>query len=266
MTSAHPLSVAARLFYGAGSIAFGVKDNGFSYFLLIFYSQVLGLPAARASTALFLAIIVDACADVAIGHYSDGLVTSCGRRHPLMFAAALPSALLYALLWNPPHWEAEQLFPYLLCTTVLVRLAISLNEIPQAALIAELTDDYDERTSLLSLRYLFGWGGGVAMAVLLQGVLLPGADSLDAGAYRSYGTVGAVVIFTSILASAAGTHHRIPFLPQPQPQQHNGGVCAAAREVRATLASSRSMLAVLGAALVFGMSGGLGSSLAMYLT
>ena len=40
------LSVSTKLFYGVGSVAFGVKDQGFSYLLLIFYNQVVGLPSA----------------------------------------------------------------------------------------------------------------------------------------------------------------------------------------------------------------------------
>ena len=42
---ARRLSPVTKLFYGFGSVAFGVKDNGFSYFLAFFYAQVVGLPA-----------------------------------------------------------------------------------------------------------------------------------------------------------------------------------------------------------------------------
>ena len=41
-------NLATRLYYGSGSIAFGVKDNAFAYFLLIYYNQVLGLSATAA--------------------------------------------------------------------------------------------------------------------------------------------------------------------------------------------------------------------------
>jgi glycoside/pentoside/hexuronide:cation symporter, GPH family len=37
-----------KLFYGSGSLAFGVKDNGFNVLLLLYYNQVLGLPASWA--------------------------------------------------------------------------------------------------------------------------------------------------------------------------------------------------------------------------
>ena len=39
-------TLATKLTYGVGAVAYGVKDAGFAYFLLLFYSQVLGVPAA----------------------------------------------------------------------------------------------------------------------------------------------------------------------------------------------------------------------------
>ena len=57
------LSLATKLFYGFGSVAFGVKDNGFSYFLLIFYNQVIGLPGTLVGLALMIALVCDACID-----------------------------------------------------------------------------------------------------------------------------------------------------------------------------------------------------------
>ena len=68
-----------KLFYALGAIAFGVKDNGFGVFLLLYYNQVLGLPASLAGTALVLALFVDAFFDPLIGHLSDNLLSRWGR-------------------------------------------------------------------------------------------------------------------------------------------------------------------------------------------
>ena len=51
------LPLRLKLVHGMGSIAYGVKDNGFSTFLLLFYNQVLGLEATLVSAALMLACI-----------------------------------------------------------------------------------------------------------------------------------------------------------------------------------------------------------------
>lgn len=74
----HPLRT--KLFYAVGSIAFGVKDNGFTVFLLLYYNQVLGLSAALAGTALMVALFLDAFVDPVVGYLSDNLHSRWGRR------------------------------------------------------------------------------------------------------------------------------------------------------------------------------------------
>jgi GPH family glycoside/pentoside/hexuronide:cation symporter len=95
-------SLWTRLAYGVGMGAIGVKDNGFSYFLLLFYSQVIGLDARLVGLALTVALVVDAFADPLVGYWSDNFRSRFGRRHPFMYAAAAPLGVLYFMLWNPP--------------------------------------------------------------------------------------------------------------------------------------------------------------------
>src|SRR5262249_35636607 len=87
-TTRRETSLWTRFAYGFGSVAFGVKDNGFAYFLLIFYSQVVGVDSRWVSAAISLALIFDAFTDPLVGYFSDNLRTRWGRRHPLMYAAA----------------------------------------------------------------------------------------------------------------------------------------------------------------------------------
>ena len=54
-------------FYGSASIAYGIKNNAFSYLLLIYANQVLGLPGYLASLALAIAMIWDAVSDLLLG-------------------------------------------------------------------------------------------------------------------------------------------------------------------------------------------------------
>src|SRR5262249_56077123 len=86
--ASHETTLWTRFAYGFGSVAFGVKDNGFAYFLLIFYSQVVGVDSRWVSAAISLALIFDAFTDPLVGYFSDNLRTRWGRRHPLMYAAA----------------------------------------------------------------------------------------------------------------------------------------------------------------------------------
>src|SRR5574342_201055 len=115
-----------KIFYGFGSVAFGVKDNGFAFFLLLYYNQVLGLPGAWVGFGIMVALILDGIFDPLVGYVSDHLHSPWGRRHPLMYAAAIPVAASYWLLWNPPSDLSQSgLFVYFLVVAVLVRLFIA---------------------------------------------------------------------------------------------------------------------------------------------
>jgi GPH family glycoside/pentoside/hexuronide:cation symporter len=158
-----------KFVYGLGAAPFGIKENGFSYFLLIFYSQVLGLQPFLTSLALTIAIAVDAITDPLIGYWSDNLRSKWGRRHPFMYLSIVPICLSYAVMWNPPSLVLDDqmsLFFYLLFCAVLIRVFLTFFEVPSTALISELTSDYDTRTELMGLRFMFGWLGGIGMAFL----------------------------------------------------------------------------------------------------
>ena len=91
-----------RLAYGVGGAAGGIKNNGFDYVLLLFYSQVLGLSAVLVAAAMWIALLFDAVSDPVVGYWSDNLRTKWGRRHPLMYVAMAPVAIAYFFVWNPP--------------------------------------------------------------------------------------------------------------------------------------------------------------------
>ena len=102
------------LFYGIGSIAFGIKGNAFSWFLFFYYNMVIGLPAWMASLALGIATIWDAFSDLLIGYSSDHTKSRFGRRHPYMYAALIPDPIFFYYLWNPPIFQTDiNLFLYL---------------------------------------------------------------------------------------------------------------------------------------------------------
>ncbi|RYD58076.1 MAG: sodium:melibiose symporter [Sphingomonadales bacterium] len=209
----------STLAYGFGAVAYGVKDFGFSTFLLLFYNQVLGLPAAQVGFAIMCALILDAFIDPAIGFLSDNTRSRWGRRHPWMYASAVPIALGWWLLWNPPEMSQGHLLIWVFAMSVLVRTAVSAYEVPSQALTPELSADYDERTRITAYRYLFGWAGGMGMLAISYAWLLApnaGQDSglLNRDSYPGFALFGAVAIFVAILVSAAGTHGEIARLPK----------------------------------------------------
>ncbi len=205
--------------YGVGATAYGVKDAGFGTFLLLFYNQVVGVPAATVGFVVMCALIIDAFVDPTVGFLSDRTRGRWGRRHPWMYGAALPIMIGWLLLWNPPAAPQQLVLGWLFAVAVLVRSAVSAYEVPSQALAAELSGDYDERTRIMAYRYLFGWAGGLLMLVSAYLYFLsptPGYPNglLNPAGYRTFAIAGAVVMGTTILLSALSTHREIPNLPQ----------------------------------------------------
>ena len=261
--------LTTKLYYGVGAAAYGIKDNGFSYFLLIYYNQVLGLPAAWVGAAIMATLIFDAISDPIVGYASDNLHSRWGRRHPFMYASVIPVSVSFYFLWNPPELGPKALLAYLLGMAVLVRTFITLYEIPSSSLVAELTDDYDERTSMLSYRFFFGWWGGLTMAVVALSVLLVETDEYENGMFNlegwhSYGLLTAGAISTAILVSAIGTHRHIPYLKKP-PEKQAFSARRTARELKETL-SNRPFLVLFVSAIFGAMAAGVSTSLNFYFS
>ena len=158
------------LAYGLGALPFGAKGQLFGL-LLLFYNQLLGLPAAAVSAIIAASVVLDAVWDLLVGHISDTTRSRWGRRHPYLYGVAVPLALAFALLWQPPAgWSQPAVLAWLAVFAILTRLLVSLHELPSAALMPELARGYDERTALVGLRHIFGnFGAGISF-VLAFGV------------------------------------------------------------------------------------------------
>lgn len=212
-----PLPGRLKLMHGFGAVAFGVKDGGFSFFLLPFYNLVLGVDAGIVGAALATALVIDALADPLIGHLSDRTYTRWGRRLPWLYLAPLPLALAWAVLWSPP-FTGVPTFGEIVALAVGVRLLLSACEVPSISLVPEITGDYVERTTLFRYRFLSGWMGGLAMSILAFTVFLPTPESqLEPDGYATFGLVGAIVMLVSVIGSAAGQHPYVARLPDTAP-------------------------------------------------
>jgi GPH family glycoside/pentoside/hexuronide:cation symporter len=214
---AGPLPGRLKVMHGFGAVAFGVKDGGFSFFLLPFYNLVLGVDAGIVGAALATALIIDAFADPLIGHLSDRTYTRWGRRLPWLYIAPIPLALAWALLWSPPFTGVPS-FWEIVALAVGVRLLLSACEVPSISMVPEITNDYVERTTLFRYRFLSGWVGGLTMSVLAFTVFLPTPESqLQPDGYAVFGMVGAVAILVSVIGSAIGQHRYVARLPDNAP-------------------------------------------------
>ena len=261
------LPLRLKLFHGVGSIAFGIKDNGFSTFLLIFYNQVIGLEASAVSFALMLALFLDAFADPVIGHLSDRTYTKWGKRLPWLYIAPIPLAFAWLLMWAPPQGWGNGIFVYLVVVAILVRTLISCCEVPSLALLPELTRDYDERTGLMRFRFLFGWAGGLVMLLLAYTIFLVPDENhkvgqLNADGYWRYAVTCAVVMASAVIISAIGQHRYIARYPDIKPTKTT--IAASFAEIRESF-SHPAFRRLMGGGMLAYTSQGITFSLTTYL-
>ena len=250
MAPAVALPRSLKVMHGLGSVAFGIKDNGFSVFLLIFYNQVLGIDAGVVGTVIMAALIFDAFADPIIGELSDRTQSKWGRRLPWLYAAAIPLGIIWLLLWHPPEIGQTGTIIWLFCTAVLARSLVAMCEVPSIALVPELTADYDERTRLMRYRFLFGWAGGLLMLIFAYGIFFTGEKGVsDPAGYDAYSVWGALMMTGAVLISALGQHRHVAKQSPPAPR--GVGLGHAFAEAKVTL-SNRAFLWLVSAA-VFGL-------------
>ncbi|MGB3491462.1 MAG: MFS transporter [Elainellaceae cyanobacterium] len=162
------LSLANKLAFGAGDMGTGLTANLVVFSFLAFLTNVAGLSPGKASLILVVGKIWDAINDPLVGFLSDRTRSRWGRRHIWMLAGSIPFGLSFTLLWVVPGAETPEnlKFAYYLVVSILFFTTYTTVNLPYAAMTPELTQNYDERTSLNSFRLAFSLTGAILGLVL----------------------------------------------------------------------------------------------------
>lgn len=157
-----------RISYGLGSVATGSFAAVPGLLLLPYLTDRLGISAAIAGLLVFLPKFWDVFFNPIAGRISDNSRHPDGPRRPFLLRGGLTLAVLFALLFfgpqSPPVLaSAWVVVVYLACAT-----AYAFFQVPYVAMPAELTDDYDERTRLMTWRVAI-----LALSILVSGGLSP---------------------------------------------------------------------------------------------
>lgn len=262
------VSWPVRLAFGIGQLPEGIKSAAFGFFLLFYYNQVLGLSGTLSGVAIFIALLFDAVSDPLVGAISDTTRSRWGRRHPYMYAAAIPFALSFYFLFAPPEGLSEMgLFWWLTVFSIATRTFMTFYSVPHMSLGAELSNDYDERTLLSSVRMAMQLVG--MFAVLIGGPLVFFAATeefsngqLNQAAYPTFAATGAVIMVLGVWACALGTHGQIKRLQQPAETDR-----FSARELIADIGRAfriPSFSAIVSASIISGMNQGMAQALMIY--
>ncbi|MES3021594.1 MAG: MFS transporter [Pseudomonadota bacterium] len=192
-------SVVQKLLIGSGQSVETAVAFVAATFLLYYLTNVCGIDPAIAGAILFVSLAVDAVADPLIGSWSDRLRSRWGRRLPFM-VVALPvvSLAAFALFAMPTGWGSAATISCALLANIVLRVSTSVYTLPYAAMTAELTTDYGERSSIAAYRALFSFVAAVACAVpAFQYIFNSPQKMSSAGAYVELGMLAAAVVFAT---------------------------------------------------------------------
>lgn len=202
------LPTHTKLLYGVGDVGNAVVNSAVQFFLLVFYTDAALIAPALAGSAMLIGKVVDAAIDPFLGWLGDRTPsTRFGRRRVYMIAGALPLAVAIALLWRAPAGVGTQgQFIWIAATYTIFSIIWSATNVPYYALTTELTEDYDERSSLTSFRMVIA-----VPAYLVGAALTPALVGLFASKRSGYGAVGiiyGVVAAVALLVCAAGVREK----------------------------------------------------------
>ena len=187
-----------------------------------------------------------------------------------MYAAGLPLAVCFVAVFMPPRGLGQTgLFVWLLGFASATRFAMTLFAIPHQSLVPELTQDYDERTSLQTLRLVFAWLFGLAYVLLAYGVFLRATPRYPQGllnpeGYVGFAVRGAVIMLVTTLVSALGTQRAALRAEVDDSRIEQVRLSALPRAMRAALQSPSYRTAVVGG-LCLWVSFGVNQNLNNYL-
>jgi Na+/melibiose symporter-like transporter len=257
---APPLQVKDKVAYGLGSTAEALVFTATSSFTLLFYNQVRGLDAALVGTALALGLFVNAFIDPMVGSWSDRTRSRWGRRHPFMFGAILPAAVLFYALYNPPDMSPTWQLIWLGVTNTLLLQVMTVYHTPHLALGGEMSSDYLGRTSVMAYNTFCLWLGDTIGWLLAFRVIFAASDAfpngaLDATRYPMFSVTIAVLIVLILGYSSWSTMNRIPYLPQPREGQKGFGPRELWRDIRQALSNRNYVVLLIGLFFLSMMTG-----------
>lgn len=203
--------------YGSGDLGFSLTSTIIAAYFLFFLTGVVGVHAGIASIAILIGKIWDYINDPLFGYISDHTHTRWGRRRPFLLFGPIPYAIVFALMWWKPPLQGElSLVIYYAIVYVFYDTAATMIYMPYFALTPELTSDYDERTSLTSVRAFFSIFGSL-LAFSLPEMIVNGFTPDHASNVLLMGIIFAVISAIPMYVVFFGTRERPVFMEQKQP-------------------------------------------------
>lgn len=208
------LRLREKIGYGFGDAASSLFWKLFSMYLLFFYTDIFGIPAAAVGTMFLITRIWDAAFDPFVGVLGDRTDTRWGKFRPYLLWVAVPFGIIGVITFTTPSLGAGGKLIYAYVTYSLMMMIYSLINVPYASLMGVMTADGKERTTLATFRFIFAFGG--SLVVLAAAEPLAGAFSNMGGGtpnlqrgWQWTAAVFAVLAVVLFWLTFAWTHERI---------------------------------------------------------
>ncbi len=214
------LKVREKIAYGVGDLGNNVAYGALGFYFVFFLTDVAGLSPFWAGNIFMIVRMWNAVLDMVVGGVSDHTKTRHGRRRPYLLYGALPLGVAFALLWQVFFVGEVSMIVFYIFAGVLFSTMFSLVAIPYNALLPELSQDYNERTSISGFKMAFSFVGSLLSAMgvtLIVDTIYPG-KVMYRQSYPVMGWLLGAVVTVCILLCFAGTKERVqPTLQKPEP-------------------------------------------------
>lgn len=198
---------------GTGFLVFG------SFYIFSYMVNTLGVPPATAGTIFLATKLFDVVTDPLVGYLSDRTTTRMGARRPWMLAGALVMGPALVIAFQAPFstesWQANA--TWFCAFLMLSYLGITLINVPHSAMTAEMTEDYDERTSITTWRMWIGTFG-ILLGAAGYAMLTNNFGGLTIEGYRAGLLIILPLLVVPTLITVFATRNA-PVL-RPAPVQH----------------------------------------------
>ena len=196
------ISVVEKTAYGLGDMASNLFYQTFTMFLLYFYTDVFGISAAAAGTMFLVVRMLDTFYDPLVGLMADRTKSKYGKFRPWILYTVVPFGVIGFLTFFTPELATSAKLVYAYVTYTAMMFIYSTINVPYGALMAVMTSNSLERTSLSAFRSISAFLGGIIVQAftlkLVQyfGLLQANADG---SANEQFGFSAAMGIY-SLLA------------------------------------------------------------------
>lgn len=201
MKNGYVIPVREKIAYGVGDLAINIAFGGISFYMLWFIVNVGGISPASAGIIFMVARIWDAITDYLMGRISDNTHCSMGRRKPYILFGALPMGLCFMAIWYVPQLGDVGRFIYYMVIYLLFNTAFTVVAVPYGSLMAQMTQNYDERNELSSYRVGLSFVGTLLAAAgisFITDILFQGYSKTASFLYMGI-IFGALMVFILII-------------------------------------------------------------------